>query len=46
VTLPPQLATEAVITGLWRNQVARAVLRDRFSMPWVPIYNATVPAYW
>jgi len=46
VTLPPELAAEAVLSGLWRNQIARAVLRDRFGMGWVPIYNATVPAYW
>ena len=38
-------AAAAVVAGTWRNADARAILRDRYAMRLVPIYNATV-AFW
>jgi hypothetical protein len=45
---PPsaEQAAASVVEGLWRNVMAREILRDTYRMPWVPIYNATVASYW
>ena len=34
-----------VAAGGWRNADARKVLRDTYGMTFVPVYNATVPAW-
>jgi hypothetical protein len=44
--MSPDEAAAAVLSGLWRNQIARSVLRDTYGINWVPIYNATVPMHW